>query len=167
MDYDGFWTKGKIIFFSVCAVVLIIAGSIGGPILSNWINASTAPVISKQQEKQQVYTPQNRISQYNLSYNELATYKSNLESVSSNWTTLNTFDKEYTPADIAANATGTLAELQQQDQAAVTGTQQICTQSAEQYNADAAKIDTGAAFRGVNLPKTVSIPACEKGNPNG
>lgn len=163
---DSWWTPAKVWVVSILSLILLIGLGVGIPLAVTATNAATSATTGKLNEKIAVNSAQNMMQQYNLSYNEMATYKSDLEAVYSNWETLNTFDKEYSPADIAANQTGNLAQLQQEDQAAVTGAQQVCTQAAAQYNADGAKLQTGATYRGENLPKTVSLTACEKGSQN-
>lgn len=164
MEYDGWWTKGKIIFFSILAFVIIVGGSIGGPILNDALNASTAPLTSSLQEKSQVYTAQNRINQYKQFFAEDETYLSDLAAVKTNVQTLNAFNKQYTSTQITNDPTGNLIQVQQEDISAATGAKQICVSAAEAYNKDSKEIVTGAQFKGHNIPKSVSVTACQTGS---
>ena len=160
----GWWTKGKIIFFSILAVVIIAGGSIGGPILAAYINAGTSGVISKQQEHSQVNTADNRIQQYDKFYNEYGTYQTDLAAVHNNILTLKAFNKEYTSAQIAADQTGDLQQEQGQDQQNVSGASTICVAAAQAYNQDSRKVLTGAQFKGVDLSQQVNVHTCFTGS---
>jgi hypothetical protein len=158
------WTTGKVVAASIGGLVVVIGLSIGGPIACDAINAKTAPVTSQLQEKSQVYTAQNRINQYNLFYNEYETYLDDLQAVKSNVAALDMFNREYPASVIAADPTGALQQEQGEDAQAVTGAQQICAQSANAFNQDSRKVQTGAIFKGVNLAKQVSVTACTNGS---
>jgi hypothetical protein len=160
----GFWTKTKIIWFSILGLVLIVGLSIGIPIAKDAINSTTAPITSKLQEKSQVFTAQNRINQYNKFYDEYGTYQDDLEAVKTNVSALNAFNKSYSPAMISADTTGALQQTFGEDSQAVTGARQICVQAANQFNQDSRKVQTGAIFKGLNLSKTVNIQSCQQGS---
>jgi hypothetical protein len=159
-SYGGFWTKTKIIWFSILGLVLIVGLSVGIPIANDAINATTAPITSKLQEKSQVFTAQNRISQYNKFYDELGTYNTDLAAVANNKTTLRLFESQNTPAEIRSDLTGTLEQESAQDQQAVNGAETTCVSAAQAYNQDSRKVQTGAHFKGVDLSKAVSVTAC-------
>lgn len=157
-----FWTRGKIILVSVLGFIVIVGGSVIYPIAANEWWAYTAPTISAAQEKQQVYTAQNRINEYKEFYADLESYNTDLEAVKTNESTLANFSKEYTPAEISADPTGNLEQLQSQDVSAVSGAETICVSAAQTYNLNSDEIVTGAQFKSVTLPKSVSPNACNQ-----
>ena len=157
---DVFWTGKKIAVVSVLAFLALIGGVLIYPLAANAWWAATAPAISSAQEKQIVYTGQNRINQYKLFYGELETYNTDVNAVKTNQATLNDFNKEYTPAMIAADQTGDLEQTQNEDQQAVAGASQECVAAANAYNLDSDEIQTGAQFKSVTLPKSVDVSAC-------
>jgi hypothetical protein len=156
----GFWTVTKVIVAVIAFVVLGAGLGVGISYATAGIGAATAPSLSKLRETQQVYTPENRINQYNLFYNEHASYETDLTAVKTAKTQLREFEKEFTPAQITGDATGNLIQEQNQDQGAVTGAETICASAANQYNADSRKVQTGAQFKGIDLSRAVSVTAC-------
>lgn len=166
-DYDGAPRVGRIVTSSVAAVMIITGLSIGTPIVVDAINASTAPITSKLNEKTQVYTGTNRIQEYNKFYDEYTDYTTDMVAVADNIITLNTFNKTHTSANIASDPTGDLSQEQAEDQQAVNGAQEICASAAETFNNDSKKVVTGAQFKGVDLSKSVSVSDCQVGNVNG
>ncbi len=162
MDYDGFWSPAKIITSIVLFFVVVIGGTVIYPVVANKWWAYTSASIGKSQETQQVNSAQNRIAQYDHFYDEYGTYQTDINNVSTSESALKAFDKEYTTVQITGDSTGNLEELQAQDQAAVTGSQQICVAAAEAFNQDSRKVVTGAQFKGVDLSKQVSVSACDK-----
>jgi hypothetical protein len=161
---DGSIRGGKITGFSIAGLILLVALGVGLHLGGLFLNASLSPTVSKLQEKSQVNTAQNRIAQYDKFYNEYGTYETDLGAVKTNINMLKAFEKEYTPAQISADPTGNLTQLQGQDQAAVTGSQQICISAAQAFNQDSRKVQTGATFKGVDLAQSVSVTACQTGS---
>lgn len=150
----------------VTAAVLGFLGLIGGavvyPLVANTWWAYTAPTISRLQEKQQVYTAQNRIGQYNKFYDEYSAYQTNLQSVKNNENLLSQFKQEHSSSQIASDPTGNLTQLEGQYESGVTGAQTVCTQSANTFNNDSKKVETGAMFKGVDLSQEVDAQACNQ-----
>jgi hypothetical protein len=108
-----------------------------------------------------------QIENYNKYYTLYGNYQADLETVATNMQTLVQFQGQYTSAEIAADPSGNLGSVLQQDEASVTAAQQSCTRDATTYNNDSLEVKTGAEFKGVDLSKQVSVLACEKGNLNG
>lgn len=159
---NGFWTPAKIIVVSVFSLVFLTGGLLVLPLATNSWWAATAPAISKMQETQQVYTAQNRITQYNKFYDEYSTYQTDLQTVKDNEKQLATFNKEHTASQVANDPTGNLTQLQGQYESSVTGAQEICTEAANAFNNDSRKVQTGAQFKGVDLSQQVDVKACNK-----
>lgn len=156
----GFWTGMKVFVAIVAFIILGTGLGVGISYANAGIGAATAPSLSKLHETSQVYTSQNRITEYNLFYTELGTYNTDLAAVKNNKTTLRLFEQMNSPAQIRSDLTGTLEQEYGQDQQAVSGAETTCVSAAQAYNQDSRKVQTGAQFKGVDLSKAVSVTAC-------
>ncbi len=167
----AFWSR---FWMFVIAAAILVGIVVGGWQAGWWFTVNNAnrqqtlnQQISNRQAQFSITSKQAQIDNYNKFYKMYGDYQADLETVASNQQALAGFNKEYTAAQIAADPTGNLESLQQQDVAAVQASQQSCTRDATTYNNDSKEVQTGAEYKGVDLSQQVSVAACQNGDING
>lgn len=104
------------------------------------LGVATAGIYGRGQQIRQVNSAENRTFQYNHFFNLNADVKSEVQQIN---TTV-----------AAVNGTTDATEHSRLN-SVLLGLENICITNTNQYNADAAKVTTGALFRDNNLPQTL------------
>jgi len=139
----------------IIGLCFVIAGVVFG------LRVLLAPATGRGEQIIQVNGAQNRTQQYNHFYDLYGTYNSQVTAVQLAKSQLDAFNQANPPEVRAADLTGNLQSTYAQDQTNLTGAEQICTLTAQQYNQDSRKTVTGAQFKAWDLPDQVAVNACQ------
>jgi len=125
----------------IVAVVILIAAVLWGIAAGIWgLGVATAGIYGRGTQIRQVNSAANRTFQYNHFFNLYSDVKSEVQQIGTTNATLGATTDEAEHTRLSS---------------VLLGLENICITNTNQYNADAAKVVTGALFRDSSLPQTL------------